>query len=111
TLDEWTESGTEIDGNGSKITGELNTDNDGITVPSYGSGGKWHGAALLREIDPIQDFEVEMMLRMETKRSEQTVRIEMYLFDEDRNNLGKMAIWDNEKNGNEKKGEESVGGE
>src|SRR5699024_4313014 len=107
TLDEWTESGTVVDGG--KVTGELNTDNDGITVPSYGSGDNWHGPALLREIEPIQDFEVEMMLRMETKRSEQTVRIEMYLFDENMNNLGKMAIWDNDKNGNEKKGEARFG--
>lgn len=107
TLDEWTKSGTEIDGG--DVVGELNTDNDGITVPSYGSGDKWHGPALLREIEPIQNFEVEMMLRMETKRSEQTVRIEMYLFDENMDNLGKMAIWDNDKSGNEKKGEARYG--
>src|SRR5699024_8596601 len=42
TLDSWTGAGTEIDGG--VVAGSLNTDNDGITVPSYGSDtSNWHG--------------------------------------------------------------------
>lgn len=107
TLDSWTSTGTAVDGG--DVSGELNTDYDGITVPDYGTGNRWHGPALIKEINAIQDFEVEMMLRAETRYSDQTFRIEMYLFDENMNNLGKMGIWDNDYNGNEKKGEARYG--
>src|SRR5690625_3037967 len=78
TLDSWTSTGTAVDGG--DVSGELNTDYDGITVPDYGTGNRWHGPALIKEINAIQDFEVEMMLRAEARYSDQTFRIEMYLF-------------------------------
>src|SRR5699024_11892541 len=49
----------------------------------------------LKEINPIQDFEVEMRLRAESKRPSDVYRIEFYLFDENMDTIGKMAIWDN----------------
>lgn len=92
TIDDWTESGAQVDGG--TVDGRLSTDNDGITVPDYGNGDKWHGPALIKEISPIKDFEVEMMLRARTKKPNETYRIEFYLFDENMNPLGKMAILD-----------------
>lgn len=93
TLDSWTDAGTEVDGG--VVAGSLSTDNDGITVPSYGSDSpRWHGPALMKEIDPLQDFEIEMMLEGRTTELSQTFRIEFYAFDENMNSLGKMAIKD-----------------
>src|SRR5690606_32978285 len=80
TLNEWTSQGTAVDGG--NVSGQFGTDGTGITVLNYGTGPRWHGPALIREINPIQDFEVEMQCRVETSRPNQTFRIEFYLFDE-----------------------------
>src|SRR5690606_26134783 len=91
TLSEWTTAGTQVDG---AVTGQMTTDGTGIVVQSYGTNAGWHGPALLKEIDPIQDFEVSMRLRVEATNPNTTYRIEFYLFDEFMNVLGKMAIMD-----------------
>ena len=91
TLSNWITSGTSVDGD---VTGTMTTDGTGIVVNNYGSGNKWHGPALLKEIAPIQDFEIEMRLRVEATNPNQTYRIEFYLFDENMQVLGKMAIMD-----------------
>jgi len=107
TLDTWTESGTEVDGT---VDGTLGTDNDGITVPSYGAAtNDWHGPALLKEVTPAQDFEVVAMVQGRTTSVSQTYRIEFYLFDENMNNLGKMAILDKNLNIFRKQAEGRVG--
>src|SRR5690554_4130193 len=91
TLSEWTSAGTQVDG---VVTGQMTTDGTGIVVQSYGTNAGWHGPALMKEIDPIQDFEVSMRLRVEATNPNTTYRIEFYLFDEFMNVLGKMAIMD-----------------
>lgn len=95
TLSGWTSAGTAIDHMG-KVTGKLVADGTGIVVESYGTPDKdqWHGPALMKEITPVQDFEIEMRCRAETTNPKQTYRIEFYLYDEHMNVLGKMAIWD-----------------
>ena len=61
TLDTWSNTPTKVDGG--VVAGRLSTDNDGITVPSYGPDtNNWHGPALIKEISPSQDFEIEMMV-------------------------------------------------
>ncbi|MGX9931948.1 distal tail protein Dit [Virgibacillus salarius] len=109
TLDTWSDSPTQVDGG--IVTGYLSTDNDGITVPSYGpdTDSGWHGPALVKEVNPTQDFEVEMMLEGETGKPLQTFRIEFYLFDEGMNVLGKMAILDKSLGINKKVGEGRIG--
>src|SRR5690606_6065113 len=95
TLDTWTSEGTQFD-NG-LVTGQLGTDGTGIHPLTDGDPGSWHGwygHALLKEISPIQDYEVEMRLRAETTSPNQLYRIEFYLYDENFNVLGKMAIRD-----------------
>lgn len=91
TLSEWTSAGTQVDGT---VTGQMTTDGTGIVVQSYGTNAGWHGPALMKEIEPIQDFEVAMRLRVEATNPNTTYRIEFYLFDEFMNVLGKMAIMD-----------------
>lgn len=91
TINEWTTAGTQVDG---AVTGQMTTDGTGIVVQSYGTNAGWHGPALLKEIDPIQDFEVAMRLRVEATDPNTTYRLEFYLFDEFMNVLGKMAIMD-----------------
>src|SRR5699024_2710063 len=98
TLDTWGEAGTKVDSNKAEVTGTLGTDGTGVVVLNYGSPSSdatWYGPALLKEINPIQDFEVEMRLRAESKRPSDVYRIEFYLFDENMDTIGKMAIWDN----------------
>src|SRR5699024_6605653 len=57
----------------------------------------WHGPALLKEITPTQDFEVRMGVQARIMDVNETYRIEFYLFDENMNPLGKMAILDRAK--------------
>lgn len=97
SLSSWSKSGTQLD-EGKVTDGELGTDGSGIHPLSYGSPGSgykgWYGPALMKEINPIQDFEVEMRLRANTSKPDQLYRIEFYLYDENMNVLGKMAVRD-----------------
>lgn len=96
TLDTWSDAGTQFD-NGKVTGGQLGTDGTGIHPLTYGDPGDWegwYGPALMKEISPIQDFEVEMRLRADTDRPDQLYRIEFYLYDENMNVLGKMAVRD-----------------
>ena len=53
TLDTWSNTPTKVDGG--VVAGRLSTDNDGITVPSYGPDtNNWHGPALIKEISPCR---------------------------------------------------------
>lgn len=107
TVDEWTSAGTSIDGG--NITGSFGTDNSGITVPNYGTGSRWHGPAAIKEINPVQDFEVKANLQIRTSKVIQTARVEIYLFDENMDLLGKMGIVDDSSAKYTKKGEARYG--
>lgn len=107
SLSSWTSSGVKIDGG--DVSGSFGTDGAGITVPNYGSGNHWHGPALMKEIDAVQDFEVKAHLQMRTTDVSQTARIEVYLYDENMNVLGKMGVMDNMTTQYVKKGEARYG--
>ena len=94
TLSSWMDSPTQVDSPYSNVDGQMGTDGTGIVPLDYGTGTRWHGPALIKEIPPIQDFEVEMRCRVELTDVNQTFRIEFYLFDEYFNVLGKMAVMD-----------------
>ena len=94
TLSSWMDSPTQVDSPYSNVDGQMGTDGTGIVPLDYGTGTRWHGPALIKEISPIQDFEVEMRCRVELTNVNQTFRIEFYLFDEYFNVLGKMAVMD-----------------
>lgn len=107
TIDSWTSSGTSVDGG--DVVGSFGTDDSGITVPNYGTGSRWHGPAAIKEITPVQDFEVKANLQMRTTDIKQTSRVEIYLFDENMKNLGKMGIVDNMTSQYTRKGEARYG--
>lgn len=107
TLSSWTSAGTSVDGG--EVAGSFGTDGAGITVPNYGTGSAWHGPAAIKEITPVQDFEVKAHLQMRTSIISQTSRVEVYLYDENMDVLGKMAVMDNMLNQYTKKGEARFG--
>lgn len=112
TLQNWTTAGTEIDSNRAVAQGQLGTDGTGIVVLTYGStppNATWYGPALLQEITPIEDFEIEMRLRAKSSDPSVVYRVEFYLFDENMKSLGKMAIWQNTTRANEYTAEGRVG--
>lgn len=78
--------------------GQFGYDGTGITVLDYGEGSGWHGPARSQEIDPIQDFQVEMHCRVDTTAVGQTYRISFNLYDEDLKEIGMMRIWNNSRN-------------
>lgn len=86
SIDEWQESS---DSKGSFIKGS-----QGIQVHSYGTGSEWHGPIAMREIEPLQDFEIEMFVHVRTERPNQTFRVSTNIFDEYMNELGMLRLWD-----------------
>lgn len=98
SLSQWNTSPIKIDSSTAVIIGDIGTDSTGIVPLNYGSGLNWHGPARAIEIDPIQDFEVEMFCRVELTKPTDTFRIETYLFDENLNVIGKIAIVDSTTN-------------
>ena len=86
TLDTWqTASGS---------TGRFRGSDNGIFVDSYGSGTGWHGPRLIKEIDPLEDFEIEFVVNARTNRADQTFRISTNYYDEYNNELGMLRLWD-----------------
>ena len=92
TLSTWDKTPIKIEGD---VGGEFSTDGAGITAPTYGTSTRWHGPALIKEVDPVQDFEIEMRFQLQTNAVSETGRIEFYMFDEGMVELGKMSIIDN----------------
>src|SRR5699024_7212065 len=77
----------------SGFQGSFANDDAGIYVNSYGTGDGWHGPGLIREIDPIKDFEIEFYTRVRTERPEMTFRNSLNFFDENMNELGLLRLW------------------
>ena len=77
----------------SGFTGNFASDTNGIYVDSYGSGDGWHGPALMREIDPIDDFEIEFYVRVRTEQPEMAFRTSLNFYDENNNDLGLLRLW------------------
>ncbi|MBU5266303.1 distal tail protein Dit [Virgibacillus proomii] len=92
TLDTWQDNPVSVDGN---VSGNMGYDGAGITAPTYGTGERWHGPAKIKEVPVSTDFEIEARMQLYTDEINQTGRIEIYLFDENMTELGKVAINDN----------------
>lgn len=99
-LDLWTDSPTEVDPiNEQIIDGEIGFDGTGFIAIDYGEGPKGHGPAIIRELDTaIQDYEIETIIDTRTDLKEENFRAELYLYDENMNNLGKIGVRDNSRN-------------
>lgn len=78
--------------------GGFSSDSNGIFVNSYGTGSGWHGPALMREIDPIDDFEIEFFVRIRTESARQTFRLSTNFYDENNDELGMMRLWNKSTN-------------
>ena len=78
-----------------KIGGTMTTDDAGIRANGYGSGDKLHGPAVFKEINPIQDFEIETTFDIISRNEIDNFRIGINFLDENMNMLGTLAIKDN----------------
>ena len=67
----------------------------GIQVGNWGSGTGWHGPGAIKEIDPIQDFEIEFFVYVRSETPDRTFRISTNYYDEHMNELGMLRLWDN----------------
>src|SRR5690606_14637924 len=74
----------------SNIDGTMAYDGTGIFAESYGTGTGMHGPAIIREIEPIQDFEIETVFDIISNHDRDNYRMEVYFLDEGLNMLGKM---------------------
>ncbi|MFD2628722.1 distal tail protein Dit [Oceanobacillus kapialis] len=95
TLDTWSTTPVKVDENFSDIDGVMANDGSGIYVEDFGTGNKMHGPAMTKEITPVQDFELETIFDVITDDNEENFRMEVYMFDENFNMLGKFGINDN----------------
>lgn len=114
TLSSWNATNLGVDnrpenGGGSIIDGKFVYDGTGIIVGDYGTGKFWHGPAVTKEVTTTQDFEMEAMVRARIRKPGETYRIEVYLLDEAREVIGKMAVQNGSKNAIDFRGEARYG--
>ncbi|MDP4549858.1 phage tail family protein [Alkalihalobacillus macyae] len=103
----WTSSGNQIDGG--LVTGTIESDNADFFPATWGSGSGWHGPSKKRTIsEALSDFRVDMTIRSRNQ-SGQVGRIELYLFDENNVNMGKIALKDTNTNEKMNQGEARLG--
>src|SRR5690625_1892802 len=81
-----------------KIAGKMGTDGAGIRPDSYGTGDRLHGPAVFKEINPIQDFEIETTFDIISRREAESWRMGINFLDENMNMLGHIGIKDNHRN-------------
>ncbi|WP_121605387.1 phage tail domain-containing protein [Virgibacillus sp. Bac332] len=87
TLNEWyTPSGN--------WSGNFASTGTAIVVDNWGAGEEWHGPALMKEIDPLDDYEIELYVYTRTEREDQTFRVSTNYYDENMNQLGMLRLWD-----------------
>lgn len=83
---------------GRVVEGEMTYDGTGIVVTDYGewpSEVNGYGPSIIRELpEALQDFEIETIFDTRTDLLEENFRIEIHLFDEGMNHLGKIGIRD-----------------
>jgi len=102
SMDGWTTSGVQVDDYFNDITGTMMSDGSGIRAQNYGTAGdRMRGPAVIRELSrPLQDFELTTNFDIISRREMDNFRIEVYLFDEAMNMLGKIGIKDNSRTKN-----------
>lgn len=97
TIDTWSVASLDMLDNHfvKNIGGTMTSDGAGIRADGYGTGDKLHGPAVYKEIEPIQDFEIETTFDIISRREEENFRIGINFLDENLNMLGTIAIKDN----------------
>lgn len=68
---------------------------------SFGTGTAWHGPGAKQSVpnSPVQDFTVEVLLKLPWSSGKGVARAEVYLLDDQSQSIGKLAVV---KNGNQK---------
>lgn len=74
--------------------GNFASSGDAIVIKSFGTGNEWHGPALMQEITPTDDYEIELYCYTRTEQPYQTFRISTNYYDEQMNELGLLRLWD-----------------
>lgn len=102
SIDQWSYEGAKVDDYFNDITGTMTSDGSGIRAGNYGGAGdRMHGPAMITTLPTaLTDFEVKTNFDIISRRVEDNFRIEVYLFDEAMNNLGKIGIKDNSRTQN-----------
>ena len=102
SIDQWSYEGAKVDDYFNDITGTMTSDGSGIRAGNYGGAGdRMHGPAMITTLPTaLTDFEVKTNFDIISRRVEDNFRIEVYLFDEAMNNLGKIGIKDNNRTQN-----------
>lgn len=88
----WT-TGLNVDGG--VITGSLSSDGSSIGQASnnYGTGTQWHGAAGVKSLSrSVQDFQIQARSVFDVSKTDEIGRIEIYLYGENNEVLGKFAM-------------------
>lgn len=80
---------------GNNWNGEFSTTGESIVLSNWGTGAGWHGSALMREISPLDDYEIEMYIYVRSENPSDTFRISTNFYDENMNDIGMMRLWDN----------------
>src|SRR5690625_4744593 len=102
SIDQWSYEGAKVDDYFNDITGTMTSDGSGIRAGNYGGAGdRMHGPAMITTLPTaLTDFEVKTNFDIISRKIEDNFRIEVYLFDEAMNNLGKIGIKDNNRTQN-----------
>src|SRR5690625_851513 len=100
TIDTWSTASLDMLDNHfvKNIGGTMTSDGAGIRANGYGTGDKLHGPAVYKEIEPIQDFEIETTFDIISRREEENFRMGINFLDENMNMLGHIGIKDNSRN-------------
>lgn len=84
------------DVDGAVVGGTMKTNGYEFSASSFGSGSEWHGPALIKSIgQALTDFEVEFRVELLNETMSTVGRVELYLLDENKNAVGKLALKDN----------------
>ena len=102
STDQWTSTGAEVDDYFNDITGSITSDGAGIRASTYGGAGeRMHGPAVITTLpESLTDFEIKTNFDIISRRDLDNFRIEVYMFDEAMNMLGKIGIKDNSRTQN-----------
>ena len=102
SIDQWSYQGAKVDDYFNDITGTMTSDGAGIRAGNYGGAGdRMHGPAMITTLPTaLTDFEIKTNFDIISRRVEDNFRIEVYLFDEGMNMLGKIGIKDNSRTQN-----------
>jgi predicted phage tail component-like protein len=95
TLTPWTAvNSTDLDGGTATMPMEVNGGYR-FYVPDYGTGPKWHGAAVKRALpESLQDFLIQAQFTQRSDNIDSLGRVELYLLDVNGDIIGKMQIRD-----------------